>query len=69
MNLSLCLLLILTVWSQCPNDCNGHGKCTIDLTCDCYKKGLSSSDNSTAGFTGADCSEGIFYIFISHFLY
>lgn len=42
---------------SCPNNCNGHGKCTAQGVCICEN-----------GFTGIDCSTGIYpyiYMFVS----
>lgn len=45
--LLLLACLCLTVYSACPNQCNGHGLCTLGNVCACF-------DGWNGG--AADCS-------------
>ena len=51
--LLLVSLLIINVYANCPNGCNGHGSCGKNDKCTCY----AGVDGVTVAWTGADCSQ------------
>lgn len=68
------LLIFTVVFSACPNNCNGHGKCNSGK-CECFRSvGLESIPNggSTSAATtyniesyyGPDCSRSIDFVVI-----
>lgn len=69
------LASLITVYCVgCANGCSGHGTCSKERECTCFRQqglGLNNGDFEDFGWTGADCSQRIFYCFItnhSHFL-
>lgn len=56
--------IVKLIFSICPNDCNGNGQCTKEGVCICHKQGLKEMVTGVSivpGYTGADCSESIFF--------
>lgn len=63
--LYVCGLLAQVVFGVCPNNCNSHGTCTANGVCNCYHQSVTEQNTQPGdvlGYTGADCSQGIYYI-------
>lgn len=47
---------VLAAEAACPNQCSGHGRCTENDVCECYKQ-TGTTWRQRVGYTGADCSQ------------
>lgn len=65
MSLLTLIFIIELVFSACPNGCSGHGKCTNEGKCECFKSvglGINEKNTDLPSFTEPDCSLSIFVL-------